>query len=546
LETVDLLGTAEPPPPEAKPGPPVGAIAVVVVVLILVAVGGWKSAGNVAVTPTPIASASTPRPVDPPEVVLRKKLDASLSALDALSPREQLAKMETFAALAEDMQRLPEADRQAESVKLSAMVGRALDKAGAPALEELDVTWRKGEYAALGSQSKRLKLAHNLADRNLPDEALRFEARAKAAHTKGAGKAERALWAEIEEGWKATERDANTLLSQFEVMRRDYAAFTPQLEEVEKRQALLETQNPLLILTPVPSTATISVDGGEPQAGKLESRFAPGPRALLVQAEGYRDLELKLDHRSRRAETLYLSPLPRVELVGDPDFLTSLRRSRRTWDKKTKAGMKGFLRIFKPIKNLLSQWDYDGGWSPVAAFAGMSGEGLEDDFRLASRRGMHGFLQVLRAKGAPGWSLGWNMKVWAGTRTVVEEGSKHEVPRTPEDALLAKGGGEARVLQHGDRVVVVGFDRGLLYAGVRGPQGLQMQRFERYTGKAPEAYLVSWDGDLAEIYVGKAKGKPRFFHAIRLKGKLTQSLDFCAARGTILFSDVNFWARVPK
>ena len=140
------------------------------------------------------------------------------------------------------------------------------------------------------------------------------------------------------------------------------------------------------------------------------------------------------------------------------------------------------------------------------------------------------------------------MQPWRGTRTVIEGQRKKEVPLELTPELIATCGAEARLLANPKgQEVVVGFDRGLIYAGLRNKKGiLEVQRFEQVPqGQAPPLeYQVSWDGDIAEIYVGREESAPRFFHSIRLEGKRNQGLAFAVAHGRALFNNMKLWARV--
>ncbi|HBP19369.1 MAG TPA: hypothetical protein DEA08_16465, partial [Planctomycetes bacterium] len=473
-------------------------VAVAVLVVAVLALGAWffatrKDPGQTPPTPLAAQVASNTPAEDP------SALEASLAAYVGLSPAQRLREGELLASLSKEVAALPDKERVPLELRLRSAVGEALDSTGAERLVQLNELWRKGSYASLGDESAELRDLYQLAGRNVPKDLELHLARAAAANKEGAGEAERALWTEIEAAWGAADADNAELLNKLQRIRRDYAAFTPVLDEIEQRRAELIEKTPLLVVTPVPESATVSVDGKTLGKGKQKARFNRGKHQLKLSAKGHRDLELELDLVGRTVETYYLAPLPKQALAEDPNFMLQVMGRFKE--------LRSFGALYYPFKDLTEQWDYDGEWSRApTSFAGLDGA-AKDDWRTARRRLLPRILDAANEVGAKGWSLSWRMQPWRGTRTVIEGQRKKEVPLELTPELIATCGAEARLLANPKgQEVVVGFDRGLIYAGLRNKKGiLEVQRFEQVPqGQAPPLeYQVSWDGDIAEIYVGR-------------------------------------------
>ncbi|MGE0706376.1 MAG: serine/threonine-protein kinase [Planctomycetota bacterium] len=543
-EQLEAAGaTPEPDAGEPAAGPPVALIVVlVIVVLIVVAILKGLSGGPApSPSPGPSVSPSASPSASAAPAAPAAKVEGALKALAELAPKQLLGQQAALAALEQDLAAVPEGERTPLRIKLQALLSKALDEAGEQAQGEARAAWQQGDYPALANRLEKLEIALRLADREPSPELRALRDRSTAAQRDGAGAAERKLWAEVEASWGKGGRDELALLEKLERLRRDYAAFSPVVEQVEQRRTELEQRNPQLVVIPVPEAAVLSVDGKEVGAGRRELRQRAGRHELLLRADGYHDLKLTVELVGRWAETLYLSPLPGRELRGDPDFLTML--SREPGNQKE---LRAFGRtLFRPSGTLPSQWTYDGAWRPELDFAGLSGQGLPDDYREARRQGLSEFLAWLLERGAAGWSITWKMQPWGGSRKL----DGRQVPLEVSADDMAKSAGEARFLAHGGRELVVGFDRGSVYVGLRGREGLELRRVERWEGSPPESYQVDWDArsKLAEVYVGREKGKPRFFFSVKVEGPVEQGLAFAAARTRVLFSNIQLWARVlPK
>ena len=534
-------------PSESEGGGTGSAPLVVAALVVLLIVGAWLGTrpDPGAGSPTPdlsqVASATPAESPDP------SALEASLAAYVGLPPGQRLREGALLERLSQQLAGLSDGERVPLELRLRSAVGEALDSSGAERLVQLNALWQQGSYANLGQEAADLRELYLLADRSVPDELERHRARAAAAAKEGAGEAERALWTEIERSWGAADADNTKLLKKLERLRSDYAAFTPVLDEIEARRAKLIEDTPLLVVTPVPDSALVSVDGEQLGKGKQRERFARGKHQLKLSAKGYRDLELEIDLVGRTAETYYLAPLPKGRLTDDPDYIGKVMSDQRI---RSDRDLRRF-SVFQRTKNLTRLWDYDGEWALAPPqFAGLVGA-AKDDWRTARRRALPRFLDVMLDVGAKGWLLSWQMQLWRGTRIVKEGERDKEVPLEPTPELIARCGAEARLLAspQGEEVVV-GFNEGLVYAGLRTKKGkLEVQRFEPLAkGQVPPlAYQVRWDGDLAEIYVGREGKGPRFFHAIRLEGKREQGLAFAVNRGQVMFNNMKLWARVkPK
>ncbi|MBL4850255.1 MAG: serine/threonine protein kinase [Planctomycetes bacterium] len=492
----------------ASLAPLFGVIAVVVLLGL-----AYVFARPPSADPTPTPSVATLSP--------QQRVEAKLAALKDL-PGEALAgQAASLAAIASEIEALPETQRDVFLIKHRALVDKALSSSEVSAPAAFEKAWKAGEYVRLGKLTQERLTLLKLVD--IPPSAglTRFRKRAQAAAKEGAGEKERALWAEIEDGWNASPRDVSTLLRKLDDVHR-FSTFSPELETVGKRRIELQQGSPQLQLKLVPASATLLIDGEEQAAGPFKRRLAAGPHEILVKAEGYRDYVLTLELAARHAETLYLAPLPKRALKEDPSFVA-----------KRKPVLNPRIRKWEEI------WKREGEWSMRAGElpAGLDGSAEGGLSQVTNQRFGQRCVQPILKAGGLGWTITWHVQPFQGS--VKDEETKKTVLQPVSEAQVREAAAEVRLLESKQGTLAVGFERGRVYVGLRKTDGLYQRWTEPYAGAPPEFYRVNWDLDVAEVYLKPSMNEPwRFFHSVRLEEASDEQLSLVVLRGRVLFSNL--------
>ena len=498
-------------------------LAVIVVVLILIGLYIGLKGGAPGPSPAPTSSQTV---VVQPSRSATELLDAKLGALEKLAPAALAGQVEVLAKIQGMIEELPEGERDLFAIRFRGLVDTAISSSREEALEALSKAWKAGDYERLRELvDARAKLV-GLSGGELVDEFATYAKRAAAAAKEGAGVAERALWAEIQADWKKSPRDIMALLGKLNRMR-DYNAFSPEREAVASRILELESSAPVLKLTPVPAEAVLSVDGEVQPAGTFEARLPAGEHKITATAEGYRPLELTIDLKGGKVDDfLYLAPLRKQALKVDPNFRVKGRRSpvlnprSRKWDERWKR-------------------EEGGEWAirPMEIPTGLDGTGSRLGASVITHQSFGPrCLKKIQDAGAKGWTLTWRMFPFQGTTK--QDGK--DIPNPVNVEQMGAAAAELRALKSEAGELAIGFDDGKVYLGLRKSNGLFFRWREPYKGAPPEFYRLSWDGDVAEVFVKDSKLAPwRFFHSIRLEGTNEQTLSLAVLNGRVLFTDLN-------
>ncbi len=492
-----------------------------VVVLVLVLIGAYLGLKGSGPQPSPTPSQSVALQ---PSRSATRLLKAKLKALEGVPPKALAGQLEVLSKLQAMIAELPEDQRDLFAIRHRGLVDTAISASQDDALEALSKAWEGGDYSRLAELIEARAELVALSGGELVDEFATYAKRSAAAAKEGAGSAERALWSEIEAGWEESPRDITGLLAKLNKMQA-YVAFSPEVETVAKRVLELESSAPIVELTPVPASAVLTVDGEEQPSGSFSGRLPAGKHVIKATAEGYRDYELTIDLKGRLAEQLHLAPLRKQALKVDPNFRVDGRRRpvlnprSKTWDERWKR-------------------EEGGEWSirPREIPTGLDGTGSRLGASVITHQSFGPTcLAKIQAAGAKGWTLTWRMFPFQGTNKVDDK----DVPNPVSEAQVKAAAAELRALKSPGGELAVGFDRGQFYVGLHKADGLYHRWTETYTGAPPEFYRVSWDGDVAEVYVKETKMAPwRFFHSLRLEGASEQTLSLAVLDGRVLFTDL--------
>lgn len=437
------------PPSSSAPG----GLLLGVVAVGLVALGvGWAARFAAGSGQGATRGTSGTREVDPSAASPAAAAEKTVAALEGLAPADLLAQPQTLAGLREQLAGLPAAERPALELRLAALTRRALQATEQAALARLEELYAEGEYARLVADAERTLAPYATFELAPPSRLSELVALARAATTGGAGERER-------EAWRAIAAAAGEPVRVVELGEgfAERFPFSPVAAEVARRMAAAEVQAPRVALTFEPSSATWSLDGGDPEReGPFTGRLRRGAYELRAAAAGYLPLAARLVVDGPLARTIRLGPRPERALIPDPDRGAPLWNPRR----------------------FVEDWARIGTWEAALAVAGMTGEAGQ--VPATAQRSLVELRRYLQ--GAPGWTFDWELVRPDGAPGV--------------EGLAAEG----RLFSEPGLAVVVGVAEGRVYLGLRRAERPDGQGLERL-GDAPVAgdplhLRLDWDGTL--------------------------------------------------